>query len=241
MRQRERAIEAVALPRWIPYGSYRSDGNGQRAVTTSENHLERGRKTRRRVLQRAVQIATREGLEALTIGRLAEEVGLTKAGLLGHFGTKQALQLATLQAGQREFVEAVVGEEESSDLAGLVRLLDRWLETGAQKPGGCFFASVAAEFDAKPGPVRDSVAALVSAWMGELSARVEAAQRARQLKRDISPRDLAMGLYGVELVMNLRRQLLDDASALKDGRRAMRALLLAHATPSGGRLLHALR
>jgi AcrR family transcriptional regulator len=202
-------------------------------------HLLRGQQTRDNVMAHAVHIATREGLEALTIGRVAESVGIAKASLLGHYGSKEQLQLATLDAGAQAFVDSIVLPA-SQFPEGIVRLrntLDRWLEQATLTDGGCLFASVAAEFDTRPGPVRTRVRELVSMWQATLAAQVVESKRLKHMSPQTEPEQLVFALYGVELSLNLHVQLFDDRAALTRARTAMAALLRDAATPLGKRLM----
>ncbi|MES2937883.1 MAG: TetR/AcrR family transcriptional regulator [Pseudomonadota bacterium] len=202
-------------------------------------HMARGHQRRQQVLELAVGVATAEGLEALTIGRVADISGFTKAGLLGHFNSKEELQLATLKAGRASFLQAVI-EPAHADAPGMqrmARLLDRWVEHIVRVPGGCFFASVAAEFDGRGGPVRDSIAAMVKEWIGGLEFFLKEACDAGHLEQGTDVRAMAFRLHGYELSLNLRRQLFDDEGALQEARGAMHAELRNAATRAGRRLL----
>lgn len=135
--------------------------------------------TRETILERSVDLASSEGLEGLTIGRLANELRMSKSGLFAHFGSKQELQLATIETAAARFAAAVV-EPAQSFPAGAPRLrayceryLD-YLEAGVFA-GGCFWAAASAEFDDRPGPVRDAVRAGVLAWTGELERQARIA------------------------------------------------------------------
>lgn len=205
-------------------------------------HLLRGQRTRERVLSVALPIATEEGLEALTIGRVAEFAGITKAGLLGHFSSKEALQIATLDAGKAAFIVAVIrpGVGAEAGIVRVARLLDRWIDHICNCRGGCFFASVAAEFDGhQGGSVKDHIAKLMREWIGGLEFFLGEARERHQLRADTDLSALSFRLHGYELSLNLRRQLLGDMHATRQALQAMRAALLAHATPSGRRLLEA--
>ena len=204
-------------------------------------HLLRGQQTRDNVMMHAVHIATREGLEALTIGRVSESAGIAKASLLGHYGSKEQLQLATLDAGAQSFVESIVLPA-SQFPEGIVRLqgtVERWLVQISQADGGCLFASVAAEFDTRPGPVRTRIRELVGVWQATLAAQVVEAKRLKHMSAKIEPEQLVFALYGVELSLNLRVQLFEDRSALTRARHAMTTLLRDAATPLGKRLMTA--
>ena len=204
-------------------------------------HLLRGQQTRDNVMAHAVQIATREGLEALTIGRVAETAGIAKASLLGHYGSKEQLQLATLDAGAQRFIDTIVlpASQFPAGIQRLKRTLDRWLAQIIEVDGGCLFASVTAEFDSRPGPVRTRVRELVAAWQSALAAQVVEARQLKHLSAKVDPEQLVFALYGVELSLNLRVQLFDDRTAVARAHTAMTSLLREAATPLGKRLLSA--
>ena len=204
-------------------------------------HVLRGQQTRESLMGHAVGIATREGLEALTIGRVADISGLAKATVLGHYGSKEQLQLATLEAGSQRFIAAVVAPAgvAPDGLPRLQALIDRWLDHISDTAGGCLFASVAAEFDGRPGPVRERVQKLVQMWLAALTAEATRAKQLKQLAPSADPEQLVFCLYGVELALNVSQQLLDDRKALARARATMHQLLRDAASPAGKRLLRA--
>ena len=111
---------------------------------------------REAILERAVEVASEEGLEGLTIGRLSSELGLSKSGLFGHFGSKEELQLAAVDAAERDLLREVV-EPALTEPEGAPRLrayCESWVGYLERKvfSGGCFFAAASAEFDGRPGP-----------------------------------------------------------------------------------------
>jgi AcrR family transcriptional regulator len=139
-----------------------------------------GERSRSAILREAAQLATVEGITGLSIGRLAEAVGMSKSGLFAHFGSKEELQLATVQTANAVFAEQVIepAERAPSGLECLRRLADgylRYVEAGTFA-GGCFFASALAEVDMHPGPVRDALVAFNEDWLGRLQAAVRDAQ-----------------------------------------------------------------
>ncbi len=139
-----------------------------------------GERSRNAILQEAAQLATVEGLGGLSIARLAEAVGMSKSGLFAHFGSKEELQLATIETAGALFTEQVIAPALAAP-TGLERLkllaenFLRHVEEGVF-PGGCFFASVAAEMDTHPGPVRDRAVGVAEAWVGLLGVAVRDAQ-----------------------------------------------------------------
>src|SRR6266496_3907018 len=124
-----------------------------------DGRIERGAHTRHAILERAAAIASVEGLDRLSIGRLATELRASKSGVFAHFGSKEELQLATVQRAGEVFVAEVIAPalRAPGGLRRLWRLCDGWLDYSKRRvfPGGCFFVSVAAEFDARPGRVRE--------------------------------------------------------------------------------------
>lgn len=195
----------------------------------------RGAGTRARILRSAVAVASTEGLEALTIGRLAGALSLSKAGLFGHFGSKEELQLATLEAAGVDFTQQVVlpAAQLEAGLPRLLGLLAGWFEYADRQPGGCFFASVAAEFDGRRGPVHERVAHLIGQWWNLLTQLIDEAQRLGQLSQESPPHELCVELYGIELASNLSRQLLGNADAMRIGQARARACLLREASALG--------
>src|SRR5260370_11636987 len=124
-------------------------------------------RTRRLILRVAMDIASAEGLEGLSVGRLASEMKMSKTGVFSHFGSKRELQLATVEAAKQVFLERVVQPalEEPRGTPRLTAMLHKWLDY-VQKivfRGGCFFAAASAEFDSRPGAVRNQIASLTKA------------------------------------------------------------------------------
>jgi AcrR family transcriptional regulator len=201
------------------------------AASPSARHFttRRGDATRASILEVAVDIATAEGLEGLTVGRLASALDMSKSGLFAHFGSKEELQLATVEAARATFAEEVTGPAFEAD-AGLPRLLalcSAWFahaESRADR-GGCFFSQAAAEFDARPGPVRDRIAESIRAWVSALEGAVKAAVEAGDLSQDTDAEQLAFELHALETAADATRQLFGDANAFKRARRGILARL----------------
>jgi len=174
--------------------------------------------TRAAILERAVDVASTEGLEGLTIGRLASELEMSKSGLFAHFGSKQELQLATIDAAALRFTAEVIAPAQA-EVEGDARLraycrgyLDFLEREGFE--GGCFWAAVAAEFDDRPGVVQDAVRAGVLGWLGELEhqAAVVSAQDAAEV---------AFEIYSLGLGANACTRLLGDRGAFDRARAAI--------------------
>ncbi len=137
----------------------------------------RGEQTRAAILERAVDLASAEGLQGLTIGRLAAELRMSKSGLFAHFGSKQELQLATIAAAAARFSAEVI-QPALALPAGADRIRamgSSYLDQLDDYAGGCFWSAATVEYDDRPGPVRDAVAAAMDAWLAVLAAEAAAA------------------------------------------------------------------
>jgi len=182
----------------------------------------KGAETRAAILDRAVDLASIEGLGGLTIGRLAAELKMSKSGLFAHFGSKQELQLATVDAAAHRFAVAVI-EPALSARDGVPRLramADSYLAhlDGGAYSGGCFWAATSAEYDDRPGPVRDAIAAALDAWLGELERQAGVAGSAQ-------PARFAFELYAVVMGANSRFRLSGDRRVFGYARDAIDRLL----------------
>ena len=178
----------------------------------------KGERTRQTILERAVDIASLEGLEGLTIGRLAEDLGMSKSGLFAHFGSKEELQLATLQAASERYIEeifrpALKVERGYPRLMAICRAWISYLKRGVFQ-GGCFFAAASFEFDGRPGPVRDAIAKNMNEWVAALEKAVKMAQDEGHIDPNIDPAQLAFELNSLFFGANFSYQLRDDKKAL---------------------------
>jgi len=203
----------------------------------------RGDRTKRAILARAVDIASAEGLEGLSIGRLASDLGVSKSGLFAHFGSKQELQLETIDAASELFEEEVWAPVAGAEpgLVRLVALMDSWLEyfRRGSLSGGCFFSNAHHEFDSRPGPVHDRIADQKQRWMDAIVAHVRSAQKRGQLRTEIEPEQLGFELDAMGVLANSLWQLNRDPRAFERARTAVRSRLHDAATPSGRRALAA--
>jgi AcrR family transcriptional regulator len=181
-------------------------------------------------LDEAVQIASEEGLEHLSIGRLANQLGVSKSGLFAHFGSKTELQVATVEAAREVFLDEVIGAARADGgIDEVVSLTDAWLSYMEREVfrGGCFFVAAAMEFDGRPGPVRDAIAALVGEWLMALEAAIQDAQEAGHLEAEIDPQQLAFELHALGMGANGAYQLYHDGAAFERARAAIRERLSA--------------
>jgi AcrR family transcriptional regulator len=186
----------------------------------------KGERTRHAILTTAAALATQEGLEPLSIGRLAQATGMSKSGLFAHFGSKEELQLATVDHAAQLFVDEVIAPARAAPrgLARVWALCDRMVDYAERQvfPGGCFFAATSFEFNNKPGPVRDRIAEMLRSWLSYLEHAVEQAQEAGELVAEPRAREIAFQLDAFAQASNAQYQLFRDPAAFDEARRAIR-------------------
>lgn len=212
----------------------------QHGQSASRRRRSDGLRSREAILREAAQLATVEGLYGLSIARLAEAVGMSKSGLFAHFGSKEELQLATVETASELFDEIVVAPalRAPSGLERLRGLIENYLRhvEGDVYPGGCFFASVAAELDTRRGPVRDRAAAFVGEWIEHLQDAVRDAQAEGSLDPAEDAEQLAFELEAYLMLANAQFVLTRDPAAMARARRAVeRRLAAAAAAPVAAR------
>lgn len=193
--------------------------------------MRRGDFTRQAILERAAGLASKVGLEGLTIGVLANELNLSKSGLFAHFHSKEALQLQVLEHGAAVFVERVIRPAlaEPRGEPRLRALFDRWLDWSQSSPlsGGCLFVQAAVELDDRPGLVRDRLVGFQRQWLDVIATSVQKGIDAGAFRDDADPEQFAQDVYGVMLAYHHAARLLRDSRAEARARRAFDTLLAA--------------
>src|SRR5262249_29869610 len=188
--------------------------------------------TRATILEETVAAASREGLEGVTIGRLAGDLRMSKAGVIGHFGSKRELQLAAVERAveryRREIWEPV--EDERPGIERLGAVVDAWLDylDSDVFPGGCFLTAAAAEFDGRPGPVREAIDGALALWCSVLEADAATAIADGDLPTGADPAQIAFELNAIAMVVNQSRQVRGHPEAIARGRRAMNRVIDRH-------------
>jgi AcrR family transcriptional regulator len=189
----------------------------------------KGQRTRNTILETAAALATEEGLDPLSIGRLAEATGMSKSGLFAHFGSKEELQLATVDHAAALFVDEVIDPARGAPkgLARVWALCDHMIDYAERQvfPGGCFFAATSFEFNNRPGPVRDRIQEMIRSWLSYLEHAVEQAQEAGELDTTLSAREIAFQLDAFAQAANAQYQLFRDPEVFGDARRAIQTRL----------------
>ena len=187
--------------------------------------LTKGERTRNVILETAARLATEEGLEPLSIGRLAEATGMSKSGLFAHFGSKEELQLATVEHAAALFVDEVIAPARDAPrgVARVWTLCDHMIAYAERQvfPGGCFFAATSSEYNHRPGPVRDRIAEMIGSWLSYVEHAVEQAQEAGELDPSVPAREVAFQLDAFAQAANAQFQLFRDERVFDDARRAV--------------------
>jgi AcrR family transcriptional regulator len=188
-----------------------------------------GQRSRRAILDAAARLATVEGLEGMSIARLAELIGMSKSGLYAHFGSKEELQLATIETAREIFQREVIAPTEgiADPIKRLEALCEGFLDHLQRRvfPGGCFFVSALAEFDTHPGPVQELLAEFSRMWLEGFTDLLTAAQDNGAIRKDVDPGQLAFELDSHLVLANMIFVLQGNPEALERARRARKSLL----------------
>ncbi|MEU8399916.1 helix-turn-helix domain-containing protein [Nonomuraea sp. NPDC048892] len=192
---------------------------------THDGRRLRGSRSREAILERAVSLASVEGLDGLSLGRLAAATGTSKSGFFAHWNGKEQLQLDAVEWARRQWSEQVVGPALRAP-AGVRRLFAlhesrlRFYADGVL-PGGCFFFTVQAEFDDRPGAVRDRVAEVMREWLEYVQRQVEQAVALSELAADVDAAQLSYEIDALGQVVVVHSRLLAGSDALVRARRAV--------------------
>lgn len=193
--------------------------------------MSKGAATRDRIIEHALASASVEGLEGISLGRMASELGMSKSGLFAHFASKEALQLDVLETASARFVEVVVrpAMAEPRGEPRVRSLFEHWMvwERHESLPGGCIFMHAAAELDDHPGPARDALVRWQGQWLDALAKAARLAVETGHFRPDLDPDLFAFQQLGLVLGYYHARRLLNDPRAEEHVRRAFDALVTA--------------
>jgi AcrR family transcriptional regulator len=202
----------------------------------------KGELTRQAILDKATALASRVGLEGVTIGRLSEELGLSKSGLFAHFGAKDALQVETLRFAADRFVQEVVRPALATPRGEprVRAIFEKWIAWSRSQsvPGGCPFVAAATELDDRPGRAREELVRLQRDWMDTIATCFRSGITEGHFRPEADPEQFAYDLYGVMLGWHHATRLLRDASAESRARASVEALLAAARRPRRAPVAH---
>ena len=200
--------------------------------------VRKGELTRQSILEHAARMASRVGLEGLTIGALADELQLSKSGLFAHFKSKEALQLQVLEFGIGRFVETVVKPALAAPRGEkrVRALFERWMDWPKSSGlAGCMFVALATELDDQPGPVRERLVQSQKDWLEVVANCVRTGIAEGHFREDLDTAQFAHELYGIMLANHHAVRLLRDRGAVERTRRAFERLLASARAPKAAR------
>lgn len=192
--------------------------------------MTKGEDTKQIILEAGLDMASRLGLEDVTIGALAKATGMSKSGLFAHFQSKENLQVEILNYAADRFSEGVIAPSLMKE-AGIPRiqaLVDHWIEWSSRLTGGCIFVSASSDFSDRPGTVRDVLLTQQHQWLDCLRRIAQAAVRVGVFREDIDCDQFAFDLYSLLLGFHLYYKLLDDAETRNHQQTALDRLLMAY-------------
>jgi AcrR family transcriptional regulator len=195
----------------------------------------KGETTRAAIIEQALSVAQREGLEGLTIGALAERLDMSKSGVFAHFGSREELQLAVLKQYASRFVDAVMrpAVARGRGLPRLRAMLENWLAHLAEEiEAGCILIGAASEYDDRPGALHDELVAIIEGWKGELLQSIRQAQSEGHLDRRADAHQMVFEIYGLMLAMHQDARLLRSNQSMQRARHGL-ARLIEAARPRG--------
>ena len=196
--------------------------------------MSKGDSTRSRIVETALRSASVDGLEGITLGRVAADVGMSKSGLFAHFESKEALQIDVISSAADKFTQVVVVPALAAPRGEprLRALFERWLEWGRHEslPGGCVFMHAAAELDDRPGPARDMLVTQQRRWLETLAKAVRLAIELGHFRSDVDPELVAFQLYGTVLSYYHAARLFEDPAARSRAIAAFESILLVART-----------
>lgn len=193
--------------------------------------MQKGQQTKATIIEAALGLATQIGLEGLSIGAIAEVTQMSKSGVFAHFGSREELQISVIREYFSRFEQEIFYPSLQAD-RGLPRvraLFSNWMKRVAVEiQSGCIFISGAAEFDDRPGPVRDALASSVQTWMQALHRAIEQAQECGQLRVDADPQQIAFEIHGLILALHYGARFLKNPGSLERANTAFANILVRY-------------
>jgi AcrR family transcriptional regulator len=197
--------------------------------------LRKGELTRAAILERALEIASREGLEGLTIGLLADKMNMSKSGVFAHFGAREELQIAVVKLYNHQFEQEIFypSLQEPRGLPRLRAMFSRWVKrVTIEIASGCIYISGAVEYDDRPGPIRDELVSMVRAWQEGLRRCVQQAIDQGHLRADTDPEQLVYEMYGLVLALHHDARFIQRPNSVGHAQKGFERLIESYRNPS---------
>jgi AcrR family transcriptional regulator len=191
----------------------------------------KGLVTKSTILQAALEIASKSGLEGITIGHLAETVNMSKSGVFAHFGSREELQIEVIRKYYQYFSEIVFvpALSKSKGLPRLRHMIDAWLKISVgDNTSSCFFIAGAAEFDDRPGIVRDELVRSVEDWRFALLRAIKDSISTGDLKKSVVPEEMLFHLYSIVLGAHHDSRFLQNPKSLALANKLIKNVFLIH-------------
>lgn len=196
--------------------------------------MRKGELTRAAILDVALDLASRDGLEGLTIGLLADKMTMSKSGVFAHFGSREELQLAVLKLYHQRFEQEIFfpSVQEARGITRLKTMYGRWIKrVSVEIASGCIYISGAVEYDDRPGPIRDELVAMVRAWQGALLRCVQQAIEIGDLKSDTDAAQVVYEMYGLILALHHDARFLHMPGSVDRARAGFERLFQSYQNP----------
>ena len=197
--------------------------------------MRKGEQTRAAILDVALELASRNGLEGLTIGLLADRMNMSKSGVFAHFGSREDLQMEVLKLYHHRFEQEVFfpSVKEQRGLPRLESMFARWVKrVSVEIASGCIYISGAVEYDDRPGPIREALVAMVRAWQGALLRAVQQSIDVGALQAGTDPQQLVYEMYGLILALHHDARFLRVPGALERANRGFVRLIENYRNPT---------
>jgi AcrR family transcriptional regulator len=197
--------------------------------------MRKGEQTRAAIVEAALELAGRDGLEGLTIGLVADRMRMSKSGVFAHFGSREDLQIAVLKEYEKRFVEAVLlpSLNEPRGLPRLEAMYGRWIDRiSLEIASGCIYVSGAVEYDDRPGPIRDELVGMIRSWQTELMRAIKQAIEVGHLRADTDALQLIFVIQGLVLSVHYNARLMHNKDSITRGRAGFTQLINAHRAPA---------
>jgi AcrR family transcriptional regulator len=198
--------------------------------------MRKGEQTRAAIVDAALELAGRDGLEGLTIGLVADRMRMSKSGVFAHFGSREDLQIAVLKEYEKRFVEGVLlpSLNEARGLPRLEAMYSRWVDRTSLEIAslGCIYVSGAVEYDDRPGLIRDELVGMIRSWQAELVRAIKQAIEEGHLRSDTDPMQLVFVIQGLVLSVHFNARLMHNKESITRARAGFAQLINAHRAPA---------
>lgn len=197
--------------------------------------MHKGQQTKQAIIDAALGLATQIGLEGLSIGALAEVMGMSKSGVFAHFGSREELQISVIREYHDRFENEVFypAVQQPRGMERLRTLFANWMNrTSVEIDSGCLYISGAVEFDDRPGPVRDALASSVQTWLNAMLRAIEIAKQCGHLRADADENQMAFEIHGLILALHYEARFLKTPGSIQRGNQGFENILIRYGAES---------